>query len=31
MAPTAYEAEDGLVGHQWEKRLLALKRFEALV
>jgi hypothetical protein len=24
MAPTAYVAEDGLVGHQWEERPLVL-------
>jgi hypothetical protein len=24
MAPAAYVAEDGLVGHQWEKRPFAL-------
>jgi hypothetical protein len=31
MAPGAYVAEDGLVGHQWEKRPLVLGRFDAPV
>jgi hypothetical protein len=29
MAPAAYVAEDGLVGHQWEERLLVLRRLDA--
>jgi hypothetical protein len=31
MAPTAYVAEDGLVGHQWEERPLVLWRLNAPV
>ena len=31
MALAAYVAEDGLVGHQWEERLLGLREFEAPV
>jgi hypothetical protein len=31
MAPDAYVAEDDLVGHQWKKRPLDLKRLDALV
>jgi len=27
MAPAAYVAEDGLVGHQWEEKTLVLPRF----
>jgi hypothetical protein len=29
MAPATYEAEDDLVGHQWEERPLVLWRFDA--
>jgi hypothetical protein len=29
MAPAAYGAEDGLVGHQWEERPLVLRRLDA--
>jgi hypothetical protein len=29
MALATYVAEDGLVGHQWEKRLLGLRGFHA--
>jgi hypothetical protein len=28
MAPAAYGAENGLVGHQWEKRPLVLRRLD---
>jgi len=28
MAPAAYVAEDGLVGHQWEEKPLALPRLD---
>jgi len=28
MAPTAYVAEDGLVGHQWEEKPLVLPRLD---
>jgi len=28
MAPVAYVAEDGLVGHQWEEKLLVLPRLD---
>jgi hypothetical protein len=28
MAPAAYMAEDGLVGHQWEERPLSLRVFD---
>jgi hypothetical protein len=31
MTPAAYVAEDGLVGHQWEERLLVLRRLDAPV
>jgi hypothetical protein len=31
MALTAYVAEDGLVGYQWEERPLVLRRFFAPV
>jgi hypothetical protein len=31
MAPDAYVAEDGLVGHQWEERPLAMWKLDALV
>jgi hypothetical protein len=31
MAPTAYVAEDGLVGYQWEERPLVLRRLVAPV
>jgi hypothetical protein len=31
MAPAAYVAEDGLVGQQWEKRPLVLRRLDAPV
>ena len=31
MAPATYVAEDGLVGHQWEERLLGLRVFDAAV
>jgi hypothetical protein len=31
MAPAAYAAEDVLVGHQWEERPLAFRRFYAPV
>jgi hypothetical protein len=31
MAPAAYVAEDGLVGHQWEERSLVLGRLDAPV
>jgi hypothetical protein len=31
MAPAAYIAEDGLVGHQWEERPLVLRRLDAPV
>ena len=31
MAPAAYVAEDGLVGHQWEERPLGLRVFNAPV
>jgi hypothetical protein len=31
MSLTAYVAEDGLVGHQWEERPLVLLRFYAPV
>jgi hypothetical protein len=31
MAPAAYVAEDGLVGHQWEERTLVLRRLDAPV
>jgi hypothetical protein len=31
MAPAAYVAEDGLVGHQWEERHLVLWRLYAPV
>jgi hypothetical protein len=31
MALAAYVAEDGLVGHRWEERLLVLGRFYAPV
>ena len=30
MAPAAYVAEDGLVGHQWEWRPLLLRMLDAL-
>jgi hypothetical protein len=29
MAPAAYVAEDGIVGHQWEERPLGLRGFNA--
>jgi hypothetical protein len=28
MAPAAYVAEDGLVGHQWEERTLVVGRLD---
>jgi len=28
MAPTAYVAEVGLVGHQWEKNVMGLQKLE---
>jgi len=28
MDPTAYVAEDGLVGHQWEEKVLVLPRLD---
>jgi len=28
MAPAAYVAEDGLVGHQWEEKPLVLPRLD---
>jgi hypothetical protein len=31
MAPSAYVAEDGLVGHQWEERPLGLRVFHSPV
>jgi hypothetical protein len=31
MAPAAYAAEDGLVGHQWKERPLVLYRLYAAV
>jgi hypothetical protein len=31
MAPAVYVAEDGLDGHQWEKRSLVLWRLDAAV
>jgi hypothetical protein len=31
MAPAAYVAENGLVGHQWEERPLVLRRLNAPV
>jgi hypothetical protein len=31
MAPAAYVAEDGLVGHQWEDWPLVLRRLDAPV
>ena len=31
MAPATYVAEDGLVGHQWEKKPLILRRLDAPV
>jgi hypothetical protein len=31
MAPAAYVAEDGLVGHQWEERPLVLRRLDVPV
>jgi hypothetical protein len=31
MAPAPYVAEGGLVGHQWEERLLDLRMFDAPV
>jgi len=31
MAPAAYLAEDGLVGHQWEEKPLDLSRLESPV
>jgi hypothetical protein len=31
MAPAAYVAEGGLVGHQWEKRPLGLRVFDVPV
>jgi hypothetical protein len=31
MVPAIYVAEDGLFGHQWEKRLLVLWRLDAPV
>jgi hypothetical protein len=31
MAPAAYVAEDGLIGHQWEERTLVLRRLYAPV
>ena len=31
MAPAAYGAEDGLVGHQWEEKPLVLPRLDAPV
>jgi len=29
MAPAAYVAEDGLVGHEWEEKPLVLRRLNA--
>ena len=31
MAPAAYVAEDGLVGHQWEEKPSVLSRLDAAV
>jgi len=31
MAPAAYVAEDGLVGHQWKEKPLVLPRLDTLV
>jgi hypothetical protein len=31
MAPAAYVAEDGLVGHQWEERSLVLWKLQTPV